>query len=191
MILLTGLYEDADLRRRSELLECLKRNVENDQLDEIHLFAEESLGVDKLLTAYPLLAAAKIGLIAQSRRVTYRDLFAYANDRLPGRRVIIANADIFFDHTLVRIGDDDLSGKLLCLSRWDVQPDGSACFFDHPASQDAWIFQAPIREFLCDFHLGVPGCDNRLAWEAEHAGLVLSNPSRSLRAYHLHWVRLF
>jgi hypothetical protein len=54
MILLTGLYEDADSRRRSELLECLKRNVENDQLDEIHLFSEESVGVDKLLTAYPL-----------------------------------------------------------------------------------------------------------------------------------------
>lgn len=186
MILLTGFYEDADLKRCGELLDCLKRNVENDHLDEIHLFVEESIEAGELMAAHPLLAAAKIRLITQGCRVTYRDLFDYANDRLPERRVIIANADIFFDHTLARLDTHDLSGKLFCLSRWDVQPDGSARFFNHPASQDAWIFQAPIREFPCDWQMGVPGCDNRLAWEAEHAGLAISNPSRSVRACHLH-----
>lgn len=186
MILLTGFYEDADTRRRNEVLECLRRNLENDWLDEIHLFVEDSLEIDKLVAAYPSLAAAKIRLIAQGRRVMYRELFAHANASLPGQCVIIANADIFFDHTLATLNGYDLSDKLLCLSRWDVQPDGSARFFDYPASQDAWIFQATIRNFPCDFHLGVLGCDNRLAWEAEHAGLILSNPSRSLRVYHLH-----
>jgi len=190
MILLTGLYEDADSSRRGEFLECLARNVENDRLDEIHLFVEEPLGLDKLLATYPLLATSKILLFVHGRRVTYRDLFDYANRCLPGRHVIIANADIFFNHTLARLDGYDLSGKLLCLSRWDVKPDGSACLFDHAGSQDAWIFRAPIREFPCDFHLGVPGCDNRLAWEAEHAGLVIINPSRSLRAYHLHLSRV-
>lgn len=186
MILLTGLYEDADLSRRSELIECLNRNVENDHLDEIHLFVEEPLELGGLLTRHSVLAAAKIRLIAHGRRVTYQGLFTHANSGLLGHRVIVANADIFFDHTLACLDGYDLSGKLLCLSRWDVQPDGSAHFFDHPASQDAWIFQAPIPDLPCDFHLGVPGCDNRLVWEAEHAGLALYNPSRSLRAYHLH-----
>ena len=186
MILLTGFYEDADPRRRAELLECLRRNVENELLDEIHLFAEVSLEADRLLNAYPLLADKKVQLIAHGRRVTYQDLFAHANGRLPGRRVIIANADIYFDQTLARLDGHDLAGQLLCLSRWDVQPDGSARFFEHPASQDAWVFQTPLREFRCGFHLGLPGCDNRLAWEAAQAGLVVSNPSRSLRACHLH-----
>jgi hypothetical protein len=186
MILLTGFYQEADANRREEFRECLRRNLENKWLDEIHLFIEESVGQDRLLAETPLLTAAKFRLIAQGRRVTYRDLFAYANNRLPGQRVIIANADIFFDDTLARLDGHDLSGKLLCLSRWDVRADGAAYFFDHPASQDAWIFQTPIREFPCDFHLGVPGCDNRLAWEVEHAGLEVSNPSRSLRASHLH-----
>jgi hypothetical protein len=186
MILLTGFYEDADPARRGELLDCLRRNVENEHLDEIHLFAEGTLQVDRLLKVYPLLADAKIRLIPKGRRVTYRDLFAHANNQPPGRRVIIANADIFFDETLGRLDGYDLSGKLLCLSRWDVWPDGSAHFFEHPASQDAWVFQTPVRDFFCDFNLGLPGCDNRLAWEAAQAGLVLSNPSRSLRARHLH-----
>jgi hypothetical protein len=180
MILLTGFYEDVDISRRGEFLECLRRNVVNNRLDEIHLFVEEPLRLDQLLTAYPLLGSAKVRLTAHGRRVTYQHLFAYANRHLPGRHVIIANADMYFDHTLARFDGYDLAGKLLCLSRWHVRPDSSAGFFDHPSSQHAWIFQAPICGFPCN--LGVLGCDNRLAWKAEHAGLATSNPSRSLRA---------
>lgn len=186
MILLTGFYPDKDINRLNEFLDCIRRNVANDQLHEIHLFIEDPLRVDELVAAYPLFAATKIRLIPHGRRLMYRDLIAYANRHLTGRRVIIANADIYFDHTLARLETYDLLGRILCLSRWDVQADGSTCLFDHPASQDAWIFQAPIREFRCDFHLGVLGCDNRLAWEADHAGLIVTNPSRSVRANHLH-----
>ncbi|HXM36947.1 MAG TPA: glycosyltransferase family A protein [Pyrinomonadaceae bacterium] len=185
MILLTGLYYDPDPGRRAELLECLQRNIEADRLDEIHLFVEDPT-VPEDLRSHPALNSAKVRLIAHGRRVTFRDLFAYATQQLPGRAVIIANADIFFDHTLARLDGYDLSGQLFCLSRWDVQPDRSVSLFDHHDSQDAWIFQAPIRDFPCDFNMGVLGCDNRLAWEAENAGLIISNPCRSLRANHLH-----
>jgi hypothetical protein len=78
--------------------------------------------------------------------LTYRDLFLHANRHLCGQSVVIANADMFFDETLRRLEEYDLSGKLLCLSRWDVQKDGTTCFFEHPCSQDAWIFRAPIIE---------------------------------------------
>jgi hypothetical protein len=84
----------------------------------------------------------------------------------------------------------DLRDTLLCVSRWDIHSDGTASLFEHGESQDAWIFDAPIRQFPCDFPLGVPGCDNRLAWEAAAAGLTLHNPARSLRAYHLHLSRV-
>jgi hypothetical protein len=185
-VLLTVFYEDPDDRRRAEFLYCLRRNVANDLLAEIHLFVEEPRDLGRLLMAYPLFADGKIHLIRHAQRATYRDLFIYANRCLAGRRVIIANADIYFDRSLTRLRGYDLSDELLCLSRWDVQADGSVSLFDHAESQDAWIFDAPIRTFSCDFHLGLPGCDNRLAWEAARAGLVLSNPARSLRAYHLH-----
>jgi FkbM family methyltransferase len=186
MFLLTGFYEDADPRRHGEFLECVRRNAANQRLGELHIFVEQPDGLDHLPAAYPPLAGPKVRLIAHGRRVMYADLFAYAGRHLAGRRVIIANADIYFDDTLAQLDGYDLAGKLLCLSRWDVQPDGSARLFEQPASQDVWIFLAPIPAFPCDFHLGVPGCDNRLAWEAECVGLAISNPARSLRAYHLH-----
>ena len=120
------------------------------------------------------------------RRLTFRDLFDYLNRNLAGHGVIAANADIFFDDSLALLDGYDLEDRLLCLSRWDVHADGSASLFEHPASQDAWIFQAPVRGFSCGFPLGVPGCENRLAWEAQRAGLKLSNPGRSIKANHLH-----
>jgi hypothetical protein len=186
MILLTGFYVDPDDARQSELVECLRRNIANESIGEVHVFVEDAVDISRLTASYPPLAAPKVRLVAHGRRLTYRELFAYANERMPGGQVIIANADIFFDHTLSRLEGYELSGQLLTLSRWDVQADGTAGLFDFPASQDAWIFQAPIAPFFCDFHLGVPGCDNRLAWEADRAGLAVSNPSRSLRAHHLH-----
>lgn len=164
------------------MLECLQRNIENRWLDEIHLFVEGQIAAKNL----PQFNSAKVHLIKHGWRVTYRDLFSYANQRLTDCTVIIANADIYFDQSLARLDGYDLRERLLCLSRWDVQGDGSSRFFEHPGSQDAWIFQAPIHDFNSNFHLGVPACDNRLAWEAANAGLLVSNPSRSLRAHHLH-----
>src|ERR1051325_11640050 len=181
MILLTGFYYDPDAQRRDELLECIKRNAANDVIDEVRVFIEDA-------TAPATLAVdrRKVTLIPLGRRVTFRFLFDYANENLKGQTVLIANADIYFDETLTRLRGYDLNRKLLCLSRWDVRSDRSTALFEHPSSQDAWIFQAPVPHMNCDFYMGVPACDNRLAWEAEQAGLEISNPARTLHANHLH-----
>jgi hypothetical protein len=186
MILLTGFYLDPEPSRHDEFLEWIRRNEANDAFDEIQVCVEDPVDPTQIRLAHPSLANPKVRLFAHGRRVTYRDFFFYANRHFPGQIVVIANADTFFDHTLRRLESYDLSGKLLCLSRWDVRENGTACFFEHSCSQDAWIFQAPIGEFFCDFYLGMLGCDNRLAWEAARAGLEISNPGRSVRTCHLH-----
>jgi hypothetical protein len=186
MVLLTGFYLDPDPARRAELVECLSRNVANDALDAVHVLLEDAADPAALAAAYDPFRAAKVHLVAHGRRSTYRDLFDYAN-RLPaGTVVAVANADIYFDESLRRAASEDLTQRLLCLSRWDVLADGRLALFEHPASQDAWIFRVPLPAFPCEFPLGVPGCDNRLAWEASNAGLTVSNPARSVRACHLH-----
>jgi len=186
MILLTAFYEDKNKNRQTEFLRCLEKNIQNEWFSEIHLFIEEFISREQLLASYPLLAHAKLCLINHERRVTYQDFLLYANRNLSGCQVAVANADIYFDETLASLDEYDLTGKLFCLTRWDIQDDGSACFFDHPGSQDAWLFQAPFQKFPCDFYLGILGCDNRLAWEAANVGLEVSNPSRSIHVFHLH-----
>jgi hypothetical protein len=186
MILITGFYHDPDPLRRGELLECIKRNVANQRIEEVHIFIEDATEPEAILPDGANGHRSKLKLIRSGKRATFKSLFDYANEKLKGRAVAIANADIFFDDSLKLLNGYDLSAKLICLSRWDVQADGSTVFFEHPSSQDAWIFQSPIPEINCDFYLGLPACDNRLAWEAEHAGLEISNPARTLHANHLH-----
>jgi hypothetical protein len=185
MILVTTFYWDCHSDRRNEFLHCIRRNSSNPAIDQIHIFIEDDSD-PTTLTAMLGAPPDNTRLMKWHRRITYREMFGYANDNFAGRNVIIANGDIFFDESLRRLVDYDLTGKLLCLSRWDVRSDGTAHLFHHPASQDAWIFRAPIRDFSCDFFPGRPACDNRLAWEAGQAGLVVLNPSRSIRACHLH-----
>lgn len=186
MILLVGFYEDADDARTAEFVECVRRNCVNPGIDRIVVFIEDSVGAEGLRRRRPVFAESKVYLVEHGRRLSFADLFEYANRHLAGAAVTIANADIFFDETLTLLDSVPLAGRLLCLSRWDEQEDGTARHFDNPYSQDAWIFEAPVQKFSNDFGLGMPGCDNRLAYEAERAGLVVSNPSRSIRARHLH-----
>jgi hypothetical protein len=186
MILLVGFYEDPAPVRMQEFIICLEHNLANEHISEVHVFLEEAGDGERFAAAHPILCHPKLRLVPHGRRTTYRELFDHANRNLARRRTIVANADIYFDHTLARLDNVDLAGRLACLSRWDVLDDGSVRFFDHPSSQDAWIFEAPIPSMACDFHLGVLGCDNRLAWEAQAAGLTVFNPGRSVRACHLH-----
>jgi hypothetical protein len=178
VILLAALYQEPSSVRSAELAECLRRNCENPCVDEVHVLLEDD-GV-------PGLDHPKLRTIRHGRRLTFRDAFAYASAHLRGKRVILANTDIYFDRSLARLEGYPLANRLLCLSRWDVKPDGSSSYFDFGHSQDAWIFESPLREFSCNWHLGIPGCDNRLTYEAEQAGLEVLNPSRSIRAHHLH-----
>jgi len=185
-ILIRSYYRDSVRARRDELLACLRLNATNPYIGELHVLIEDATPPQELRNAIPEDVQRKLLPFPVSRRVTYRDLFDHANRQGDRRKAIVANSDIWFDSSLQRLRRYDLEGKLLCLSRWDIQPNGRTLFYDCVTSQDAWIFQTPIREFYCDFFLGTPACDNRLAWEAEHAGLIVSNPSLSIRANHLH-----
>ena len=185
LALLVGFYRDPVPRRMQELTKCLEHNANNEHITEMYVFTED-VDAAAAQEQYPVLRHPKIQMVDHGRRTRYSDFFAWGNSRLVGKVVALANADIYFDDSLALVETIDLDDKLLCLSRWDVQADGSARLFERSDSQDAWIFRAPIRAFPCDFQLGQLGCDNRLAWEAQQAGLKVSNPSRSVRSCHLH-----
>jgi hypothetical protein len=84
MILMTGLSHDPDVDCQGELLECIRRNVDADRIDEIHLFVEDPGAPDKLKAQSPL-NSAKVRLIRNEQHVTFQDLFASTNQHLIGR----------------------------------------------------------------------------------------------------------
>jgi hypothetical protein len=64
--------------------------------------------------------------------------------------------------------------------------DGSIVFYNNFKSQDAWISAKPIDGDIGNYYQGIPGCDNRFAFELKNKGFRLLNPSLSIQAIHLH-----
>lgn len=176
-------YSEPDAARQAELCSALARNLENPLIDAVWLLDEKgSVCVD-------VAEAPKIRQIPCLKRPGFDQFFeAIALHSGENDINILANSDIFFDESLsvaAGIGADDC----YALSRWDTD-DVEPILFNTPDSQDAWIFRGPPRRALIEasrsFAPGVGGCDNRLAYEFEKAGYRVSNPSKSIRALHLH-----
>ena len=130
-----------------------------------------------------------------ARRWTFTDLFQLASSRFSGQVCVIANSDISFDTSLEAAGRLlEQPSTLLALTRWDDDTAPSmegrldtATWRFYSQSQDAWIFRAGSLPALnADFQLGIPRCENRLAFEAARAGIVIRNPALSITARHHH-----
>lgn len=182
MNLIVALYDEPILERREEILSCLKKNLELNCIWKTLLILE-----DKKSEAYfdrihwHMVTSCQLG-----HRVSYAEAFSLAARYFPFEPCVFANNDIEFDESLVN-GNLVRKNELWCISR--TEPSG-ALYEPTPGrpefSQDAWIFRPPLPSFWCDWHLGIPGCENRLAYEATHAGISLSNPASKIRALHRH-----
>jgi hypothetical protein len=176
-------YMDRSAERREEVAECLRQNVANPHIRHVHVLTEEPMDLDSFQQG------DKIVQYVQGAWLSYVDAVQYAARFLRGKVVVLANADVHFDHTLARLARLDLRGRALALTRFDARPDGLA--FNPgaaPISQDAWIFRAPLPTALrdIDFKLGKPGCDNRFAYELRVAGLRVTNPCFAVTVVHRH-----
>src|ERR1035437_10166546 len=150
--LMINYFNHSNSKRNDEFLFCLNKNINNQYITSIVIFIDnikEFLYLEKL--------NKKCKLIESKDRINYSDFFKYANDHITGIS-IISNLDIYFDESLFKCRFIDFSNTVLSLSRTDLI---STC------SQDSWIFKTPIitKNFDCDFSLGNPGCDNRIAYE--------------------------
>jgi hypothetical protein len=154
-------YEDKNPIRKREIDMCLQRNLGN-----------------KLITTTILESASK---------PTYEFFFQQINKITESDDInIICNSDIFFDDTISLVLNMPHK-QLYALSRWDwLGNDALTRFFDRPDSQDTWIVKGKVEGVFGNFTLGTRGCDNRIAYEFHRAGYAVSNPSKSIRTYHVH-----
>ena len=115
-------------------------------------------------------------------RPTYLDLFKLCE---PDRINVIANSDIYFDES-INLAKGMNENECYALTRYD---NGRLWHKGH-LSQDVWIFNGAVKQELLqrevDFNLGVPGCDNRIAYEIHKAGYSVLNPSLSIKTHHNH-----
>lgn len=186
MILITTYYRDQD--REHELLFALKQNINNPLIEKIKIIGEEE----------PSLKSAKIE-IAGDFRPTFADCFAEVKE---GQINIIANSDIFFNNTIAHAGKLAYN-QCYAITRHEYNEGNMRLFDANPAwSQDVWIvrrkpknlaiYEDVIAENLTThnrevikFYMGVPGCDNHLAYLLSSDYHVI-NPYYDIQAIHVH-----
>jgi len=184
-------YEDENKERQKELIFCLNENMNNRRIDVVTIFSETDNIPD--FVPHGDVNIIKIG------RPTYESIVKYINDRpqYHDSYNIITNADIFFDNTLSILHKIDFKSKKTCLalSRHEVNKKEvikipSQKFTKD--SQDAWIFKGNIEikdTSTVHFNFGVPGCDNRFAFELNKNGYNLINLCYDIKIYHYHLQR--
>jgi len=172
MILLHERYTSADPVREAELETVRRRNA--------------AAGVFREIVS-----------VSDGGRHTFADFFALAAARFPGEVCAIANSDIAFDdslHEAAALFERHHRPLLVALSRWD-DPAGPSMegrvdprtWRFYSQSQDTWLFVAGgMPAFEAGFTLGIPACENRLAYEAHRAGIAIANPALTVRTWHHH-----
>lgn len=177
MNLFINSYTDKHPERNAELVTCLENNRECEAISKIFLIGD---------TIQP--EFSKLMNVPFSARPTYKDYFNIINRfTQPNDINIIANTDIYFKDVdynhFTNLKHDDC----YALSRWDVNAEGEAVHYNNSGSQDTWIFRGAIKMVEgATFTQGVAGCDNKIAYLLSEAGYRVTNPSLSIKTYHLH-----
>ncbi len=189
--LITQFFQHSNKKRFRELKECLQRNCLCPDIDQIILINEK----DFSSTWSSLHQSNKITQIISGKRLTYSDFLQYTYKHIPQNVfTILSNADIYFT-SLSDLWKINMNDRMFALLRWDDDTTGSknaTLFGPRADSQDTWIFLSDSilsrswnwKDF--QFQLGQPGCDNAFAGHILRYRFVLSNPSLSLKIYHLH-----
>ncbi len=180
-------YIDKNIERQKELVKCVIENAKN--FDTIFVIADfESFEDIQGLVNFELTP-----IITDGKRTTwleYFDLISICN--APNNINIIANLDIVIPkETLANCIPyfKTESKRVLALTRWDINADGSNTFFNRADSQDVWIFNGAVEKGIdAPFGLGLPGTDNAIAHRLHVIGYEVLNPSLSLKTYHQHLV---
>ena len=190
IILVQQFFIHKDSKRQKEILETLTMNIHNESIDEIHLINERFYSEEELGSK-----SKKIKQVVDSgTRLTYKDVMKYSMDYLDNAIVVLANSDIFFDRSISQCKTMDLTNAMICLSRYklngrhlkNAQPE-----IFNGWSQDTWIWSSNTlfndKELeKCNFNLGKPGCDNRMAFLSSEMGLSVYNIPNVIKSYHHH-----
>jgi len=183
MNLVIEYFNSLNHMRNGEYLYCLHQNLSNEYIENIYLFMEEDAELN--------FDSPKIKKILVDKRPTYQDIFEYCNQNMKDKICIVANADIIFDDTLRYFKSIDMEKVFYAITRWEISTGDGKNWeiepFDNAASQDAWVFKTPVlTSDDMDYTMGVPGCDNKIAYHMRDLGYVCRNPGKKVITIHFH-----
>lgn len=185
---ITQFFKHDKSKRSAEIRKCLRENSKSRLIDRVLLLNESP----QEFQASPKIVEEVIG-----HRLTYQDVIDRIYDIPDDVIVAFANADIFIDDNSWKdLWNLNLEDKFLALLRYDVtgtwDVTDAKIFGPRADSQDTWVVRAvdvkkrAKESWALGFKFGKMGCDNVVALEMMKQKFLVSNPSQTLRTYHVH-----
>lgn len=174
--LLINLYPIEPGERFDEITTCFEKNSSNPWISEIVV-------LDEGFPHTALLQNAKVKIFPITQRPTFADFYDHLD---PNGINLISNNDIWFDDSLKKVNGLNLNPyDLLCLTRREA--DGTLYKAKESDAQDSWFFLGQAEALKeCTFSMGIPGCENRLAFLFFGKRYRVLNPSRLIATHHEH-----
>jgi hypothetical protein len=212
-----------------EIYSALIMNLQNDAIYDVHVVTETNCTVllntveawaRTLPNATVIYSAIREKFVCVPSptgvQPTYKDFFDYAHEKLTGRLVLLANADIVFDDTLRLIAPERImTGEIAFVLSVDPPPFSGAynevfhrecgntrkCrigTWQGPRmswhlegwSWDAYIFATPLPPTFStpetNIVMNQMGAEWIAAYQFEAHGIHLYNPCEHIKAYHWH-----
>ena len=160
--LVTSLYNEKNIDRAMELLLVLSLNLQNKNIQTIHVLFENNGNsrdnlmrtvVNVLLIRNKLYGNLKIVNIKQKPNFSY--IFQYANQLPKASNIMVANSDIMLDDSLQQIGNKLKDDDFICLSRYNwnknlkswnlIYMEFNGNKYTNIFSHDVWIFKSPMK----------------------------------------------
>ena len=187
LVLIQQFYKSSSKARNKELQRCLRKNLDNELVDEVLLFTEGNnleIPVDK-----------KIKQVPMKTRLSYANCIEAIQRVIgAGKLVVFANADIYLDDSWKSLWSVNMKDVFLALLRWEEGVDGKepTLFGPRNDSQDTWVIHSDSvlsKEWnLSAFNIpfGKAGCDNAILVEFLRNKFKIVNPAMSLKTIHVH-----
>lgn len=177
-------YQCGDKDRQKEIDLCLRKNAENELIDKLFVVIDDGCECP--------VKNSNIQIINIDRRLTYKYWVDLTHRFCSSGISLLCNSDIHFDESLSKVKQVLTSNKqFLALSRWELL-DGTLSKHPNPHwSQDCWGFRvgeefSPSFMHQLDFPMGVPRCDNKIAYLFATQGWQIFNPVDELKSIHVH-----
>lgn len=195
--LVTSLYDEQNLLRLIEYLACVVTNLRVFKRIVIYYEATNGLFAGLLHSISEELAIppGRLLLVPFQKRPTFEELFSVQSLLPDGTVIAVANADIAFDASFLKVKEVDLSRNIVILSRRDISRDGRRASLirlesglPNTYSSDAWIASTPFEpDFFLDYLIGTMQCDSFINHQvSKSARYGAINPCLDIRIFHLH-----
>lgn len=177
-------YQCGDKDRQREIDLCLRKNADNKLIDKLFVVIDDGCDCP--------VSEENVDIIRISKRLTYKLWVELTQQFCQAGVTILCNSDIYFNETLSVINDVLCSSnRFVALSRWELLGNNLSKHPNPHWSQDTWAMR--VGENLSssfmdqlDFPMGVPRCDNKVAYLFATRGWKIFNPVNFLVSVHAH-----